>query len=423
MNPSKTQTQNVNTVFLEQAQSLARGGEILPSLEHLAKRLQKSAEKQTPLKIKLGLDPTRPDLHLGHSVVLKKLRAFQDLGHEAILIIGDATAMIGDPSGKSETRPPLTKEAVQANAQTYLEQAGKILDRRKLKIVHNNDWFKDMGLSDFLQLASKATVAQILERDDFHKRYTGQKPIYLHETFYPLMQGYDSVVIESDLELGGSDQRFNNLMGRELQTAYNDKVNPQLVLLAPILEGTDGKVKMSKSYPEHCINFTDSPEEFYGKMMSIPDELIPRYELLLTPMTEEQIKIQAELLKTPAEDGGLHPRDVKSNLAKWLITQFHSMEAAETAEENFIKQFRNKEIPDDIPEKTFQGGQDYPLLDLLAENELASSKNEARRLIKGGGVKINGDKVADEALILNYASGTEVVIQVGKRRFLKALFS
>ncbi len=429
MNPSQThenqqESKNVETVFLEQAQSLSRGGEILPSLEHLAKRLQKSAKDRKPLKVKLGLDPTRPDLHLGHSVVLKKLRAFQDIGHEAILIIGDATAMIGDPSGKNETRPPLSKEEVEANAETYLAQAGKILDLRKLKIVRNNDWFKDMGLSDFLQLASRATVAQILERDDFNKRYTGQKPIYLHEIFYPLMQGYDSVVIESDIELGGSDQRFNNLMGRELQTAYsNDTVNPQLVLLAPILEGTDGKVKMSKSYPEHCINFTDSPDEFYGKMMSIPDELITRYERLLTPMTEEQIKIQAELLKTPLDDGGLHPRDVKSNLAKWLITQFHSMDDAEKAEQAFIKQFRNKEIPDDIPEKALQGGQDYPLLDLLAENGLAPSKSEARRLIKGGGVKLNGEKVADEALILNYASGTELVIQVGKRRFLKALFS
>ncbi len=422
MNSSQTQTQNVDTVFLEQAQSLSRGSDVLPSLEHLAKRLQKSAETRTPLKVKLGLDPTRPDLHLGHSVVLKKLRAFQDLGHEAILIIGDATAMIGDPSGKSETRPPLTEVEVQANARTYLEQAGKVLDLNKLKIVRNSDWFKDMNLGDFLKLAAKATVAQILEREDFNNRYTGQKPIYLHEMFYPLMQGYDSVVIESDIELGGSDQRFNNLMGRELQTAYNETVNPQLVILAPILEGTDGKVKMSKSYPEHCINFTDSPDEFYGKMMSIPDELIPRYELLLTPMTEEQIKIQAGLLNAPPEEGGLHPRDVKSNLAKWLIGQFHSMEAAETAEQAFIKQFRNKEIPDDIPEKSFQGGQDYPLLDLLAQNGLTPSKNEARRLIQGGGVKLNGEKVADEALILNHPTGTEVVIQVGKRRFLKARF-
>ncbi len=417
----QTETLGVDKIFMEQAQSLAKGGEVLPSLEDLAKRLQKAAQTRQPMKVKLGLDPTRPDLHLGHTVVLKKLRAFQDLGHEAILIIGDATAMIGDPSGKKETRPALTVEEVEANAQTYLEQAGKVLDTRKAKIVRNSEWFSTMVLGDFLKLAAKATVAQILERDDFSQRYASGKPIYLHELFYPLMQGYDSVMIDSDIELGGTDQRFNNLMGRELQSAEG-RTEPQLVLLAPLLEGTDGKIKMSKTYPDHCVNLTDPPEEFYGKLMSIPDELIPRYELLLTPMTEDQIKEQMRLIGAPQEQGGIHPRDVKATLAKWLVSQFYSIEESEQAEQAFIKQFRNKEIPDDIPEVTVGANREYPIVDFLAEHDLAPSKSEARRLIQGGGVRFNNTKVADESLVIFGTPNSEAVIQVGKRRFLRVLF-
>jgi tyrosyl-tRNA synthetase len=295
----------IDQIFMEQAQSLCRGGELLPGgVAELAKKLQKATETSTPLRVKLGLDPTRPDLHLGHTVVLKKLRAFQDLGHQAILIIGDATAMIGDPSGRSVTRPPLTEEEIQVNAQTYLEQAGKVIDVRKAQVVRNSEWLSKMQLADFLKLAAKVTAAQILVREDFATRLKENRPISLHELFYPLMQGYDSVVIDADIELGGSDQRFNNLMGRELQLAYGRERAPQMVLLMPLLEGTDGKIKMSKSYPEHCINLTDDPENMFGKLMSIPDELIPRYELLMGLLIETQIEEQVRQM----QNGELNPR-------------------------------------------------------------------------------------------------------------------
>lgn len=413
-----TAVKEINRVFLEQAESLCRGGEVLPGgMEMLARRLQQSAETRQPLKVKLGLDPTRPDLHLGHTVVLKKLRAFQDLGHEAILIIGDATAMIGDPSGRSATRPPLTEEEVRENAQTYLDQAGQVIDVRKAKIVRNSEWLSGMVLGDFLKLAAKATVAQILVREDFARRYNENKPISLHELFYPLMQGYDSVVIEADIELGGSDQRFNNLMGRELQTAYG-KSDPQMVLLMPLLEGTDGKVKMSKSYPEHCINLTDPPGEMYGKMMSIPDDMIPRYELLLGLLNEQQIEEQNQQLAA----GQLHPRDLKSNLAKYIVSIYHSQQAAAEAEEGFVKQFRNREVPDDIPEVTLTAGEEHTVLDLMTEHRLAPSRNEGRRLIRGGGVKLAGEKVSDETETVSRPAGQDVVLQVGKRKFLRLRF-
>ncbi len=417
VNDSKS---SIDDIFFEQARSLVKGGECLPGIDLLAKRLQKAAADKKPLKVKLGLDPTRPDLHLGHTVVLKKLRAFQDLGHEAILIIGDATAMIGDPSGKNETRPPLTDEEVQANAETYLAQAGKVLDVDKTTIVRNSQWFKDMNLGDFLKLSARSTVAQILERDDFNKRYTSGKPIFMHELFYPLMQGYDSVMIESDIELGGSDQRFNNLMGRELQTAYGLKMAPQLVILAPILEGTDGKVKMSKSYPEHCINITDAPDNFFGKLMSIPDELIPRYQVLLTPMTEAQIHEQVDLMAA----GKLNPRDVKAGLGKWLVSQFYSREDAEAAEQAFVNQFAKKKLPDDIDEIPFSDLDSKLILDVMVSQNLSPSKSEAKRLIAGGGVKLHIDgaepvKVSTDDAELDFDSPSEIVLQVGKRKFVK----
>lgn len=419
----------IEPIFMEQAQALVKGGEVLPSIEHLARRLQKAAATQTPLRVKLGLDPTRPDLHLGHAVVLKKLRLFQDLGHQAVLIIGDATAMIGDPSGKNETRPSLTEAEVQANAETYLEQAGKVLKVDKTEIIRNSQWFADMNLGDFLKLSARATIAQILERDDFNKRYNEGRPIYMHELFYPLMQGYDSVMIDSDIELGGSDQRFNNLMGRELQQAYwrddaeKAEDDPQLVILAPILEGTDGVVKMSKSYPEHCINLTDEPFDFYGKVMSIADELIGRYEILLTPMNEEQVAQQKRLMGLPKEQGGVNPRDVKANLAKWLVGEFFGQEAADAAEQRFVQQFQKKEIPDDIPETTLSASLPYEVLGLIVEHGLAPSKSEARRLFASGAVKLNGEKQPDETAILSGNPGDAVVLQVGKRRFLKLLFA
>ncbi len=405
----------IDPIFLQQAQGIVKGGECLPSVEHLAKRLQKSAETNTPLKIKLGLDPTRPDLHLGHAVVLKKLRAFQDLGHQAILIIGDATAMIGDPSGKNDTRPPLTEAEVQANADTYMAQAGKLLDLNKATIVRNNEWFSGMDLGEFLKLSAKATIAQILERDDFNKRYTEGRPIYMHELFYPLMQGYDSVMLKSDVELGGSDQRFNNLMGRELQSAFGLEQAPQLVILAPILEGTDGVVKMSKSYPEHCINLTDKPHDFYGKIMSIPDTLIERYETLLTPMPAEQIAQQVEAMG----NGQLNPRDVKAYLAKWLTQEFFDADAADAAEERFVQQFKRKEIPDDIPEVTLPSTEPLDLLPFLQEHGLIPSKSEGRRLLNSGAIKQDGTKLSDTDLTIHLPAASSVVLQVGKRKFIR----
>lgn len=405
-------------VFFAQAQFLCQGGELLPGgAAMLAKRLQRAAETSTPLKVKLGLDPTRPDLHLGHTVVLKKLRAFQDLGHQAILIIGDATAMIGDPSGRSVTRPPLTEEEVRQNAQTYLSQAEKVIDVRKAKIVFNSEWLRDLNLGDFLRLASQVTVAQILAREDFSTRLRENQPIALHELFYPLMQGYDSVMLDADIELGGTDQRFNNLMGRELQIAYGREADPQMVLLMPLMEGTDGKVKMSKSYPEHCINLTDSAEDMLGKMMSIPDSLLPRYELLMGLMDEEQLKDQAEQIA-----GGVNPRDIKMNLAKYLVSQYHSPEAAEQAEEAFIARFQKREIPDEMPEVALVAQLPHDLAALMVAHELASSRNEARRLIQGGGVKVDGQKIESPDATLLATAGASQVLQVGKRKFLRLQF-
>lgn len=410
----------IDQIFMEQAETLCRGGELLPGgVKELAKKLQKAAETATPLKVKLGLDPTRPDLHLGHTVVLKKLRAFQDLGHQAILIIGDATAMIGDPSGRSATRPPLTDEEVQVNAQTYLEQAGQVIDVRKAKVMRNSEWLSGMQLGDFLKLAAKVTAAQILVREDFATRLKENRPISLHELFYPLMQGYDSVVIDADIELGGSDQRFNNLMGRELQSAYGRKEDPQMVLLMPLLEGTDGKVKMSKSYPENCINLTDTPEDMYGKMMSVPDELLARYELLLGLLNEEHIQEQAQQMQA----GVLNPRDVKMHLAKYLIGQYHGNEAADKAEQAFITKFQKREIPDEMPEVAVASNTEHNVITLMVENTLAPSRNEARRLIQGGGVKLNGEKVEDVDATLQQSAGESIVLQVGKRKFLRLNFN
>lgn len=425
-------TLDVKQMFLDQAQMLCQGAELLPGGEEaLARRLQKAVETETPLRVKLGLDPTRPDLHLGHTVVLRKLRMFQDLGHQAVLIIGDATAMIGDPSGKNQTRPPLTEEEVQANAQTYLDQAGKVIDVNKAEIVRNSDWFQALNLQDFLKLSAMVTVAQILTRDDFHKRYTENRPISLHELFYPLMQGYDSVVIGADIELGGTDQRFNNLMGRELQLSFQRqehsphpvKEEPQLVLLLPLLEGTDGKIKMSKSYPDHCINLTDTPEMMFGKMMSLPDEMIARYETLLTPMSKEQIEDQVRRFALPPEQGGINPRDAKALLGKWIVGQYYGQDAADSAEAAFISQFTRKEIPDDIPEITLAANTDHHVPTLLTEHALTPSKGEARRLIQGGGVKLNGEeKLTDPDAQLNYPPAMELVLQVGKRKFIKIHF-
>ena len=416
-----TSTTTLNPVFLSQAEQLCAGGELLPgNPQVLAQRLQQAAETQTPLRVKLGLDPTRPDLHLGHSVVLRKLRMFQDLGHQAVLIIGDATALIGDPSGRNQTRPPLTEAEIAVNAQTYLEQAGQIIDVKRAEFVPNSRWFNGLSLADLLRLTAKVTVAQLLVRDDFAKRYSQEQPIHLHELLYPLMQGYDSVAVLADVELGGTDQRFNNLMGRELQTAYGCTKPPQLVLLLPLLEGTDGVVKMSKSYPEHCVNLTDLPEQMFGKLMSIPDPMIARYQQLLSPLTADQIADQQARFALPLDQGGINPRDAKATLAKWLVDQYHGTPAGEMAEAAFNAQFRDKAIPDDIPELSLPVGQPVALLDVMVSHGLAPSKAEARRLLAGGGVRLNGEKLpADPEPV--WLPQDSAVLQVGKRKFLRLI--
>jgi len=408
----------IDQIFMQQAQFLARFGEFLPGgVEALAKKLHHATESGKPLNIKLGLDPTRPDLHLGHSVVLRKLKAFQDFGHQVILIIGDATALIGDPSGRNDTRPPLTPEEIQVNAQTYLEQAAKVINVDQAKIVHNSEWLQKLNFADLLRLASNITVAQMLVREDFAKRYESNRPISLHELLYPLMQAYDSVVIEADIELGGTDQRFNTLLGRDFQLAYGN-TNPQSVLLMPIIEGTDGKVKMSKSYPDHCINLTDTSQDMYGKLMSIPDHLICRYLELLTTCSPEVIKnLEANMAK-----GTANPRDIKGELAKMIVTDYHGREAAEEAAEGFIRQFAQNEIPENIPIVQLKAGENYHLPTLMADHNLASSKSDARRSIQGGGVKLDSEKVTDENHSLSGSASQEMILQVGRRRFLKLAF-
>ena len=397
--------------FIEQAAHLARGAEVLPGgIEELAVKLQHAHDTNTPLRVKLGMDPTRPDLHLGHTVVMRKLREFQKLGHQIVLIVGGATAMVGDPSGKSETRPALTKEQVQENAKSYFEQMSKVLDVSKAEVTNNADWLHKMSFVDMLKLASQITVAQMMTRDDFAKRYADGKPIAIHEFFYPLMQAYDSVEIDADIELGGTDQRFNTLLGRQIQEAYGKKY-PQMVFLLPLIEGTDGLVKMSKTYPEHCISLTDSAKDMFGKLMSIPDTLIVKYYTLLTDVPTEEInKIEQQL-----KDSSVNPRDIKMRLAFMVTEEYHGKDGAQHAQDEFINVVSNKGIPDDIEEVSGMNGKG--ILDVLMELKFVQSKGEAKRLIQGGGVKLNGEKIADMAYVLDFEE--DVVLQAGKRKFAK----
>ncbi len=401
--------------FIDQAIQLTRNAEVLPGgatggVQELAAKLQHAADTKTPLRIKLGMDPTRPDLHLGHTVVMRKLKEFQKLGHTIVLLVGGATAMIGDPSGKSETRPALTKEQVEENAKTYFAQMGKVLDVSKAEVVNNADWLHKMSFTELLQLAGKITVAQMMTRDDFAKRYTEGKPIAIHEFFYPLMQAYDSVAIDSDIELGGTDQRFNTLLGRDIQTAYGKKY-PQLVMMLPLLEGTDGVVKMSKTYPEHCISLTDSAKDMFGKLMSIPDTLITRYYSLLTDVTQEElIKMDKEI-----ESGSINPRDIKMKLAHIITEEYHGKDGADKAQEEFINVVSNKGIPEDI--ESVKIDSEINILDLLVKLNFVQSKGEAKRLIQGGGVKLDGEKLSDMAYTIK--PDMDVVLQAGKRKFAK----
>jgi len=407
--------EEIRQEFIEKAEFLARGTEVLPGgVLELAKKLQNAADNNKPLRVKLGLDPTRPDLHLGHTVVMRKLKQFQDLGHQVVLIVGGATAMIGDPSGKSETRPSLTKEEVDINAKTYFDQMGKVVDVSKAEVTNNADWLHKMGLSDLLRLASNVTVAQMLVRDDFAKRYADGKPISVHEFFYPLMQAYDSVVVDSDIELGGTDQRFNVLLGRDIQLAYGKK-DPQMVMLLPLLEGTDGVVKMSKTYPEHCISLTEDPKNMYGKLMSIPDTLIVRYYELLTDTPTEEINE----IKNILEEGKTNPRDIKMKLAWTIVNQYHGSEQADKAQQEFVNVVQNKGIPEDIT--SVEVKDETSVVDLIAELGFTESKGEAKRLIKGGGVKLDGEKVLDQNQKICFNEKNEIILQAGKRKFAKLI--
>ena len=378
--------------------------------------LRKKLEKGKPLTIKLGVDPTSPDLHIGHAVPLRKLRQFQDLGHKVTLIIGDGTALIGDPSGRNSTRPQLTKEQVDKNAETYMAQAMKILDPERTTVRHNRDWILSMDLGDLLSLLSNFTVARILERDDFNNRYHSQQPIALHEFLYPVMQAYDSVVIDADVELGGSDQLFNLLAGRELMEKMGKE--PQICLTMPLLEGTDGVRKMSKSYGNY-VGLTDAANDMFGKVMSIPDEMMVKYYRLASTLPVDQIDAIEEGLKNDT----LHPNKVKRALARNIVAAYHSEEEAVEAEAAFDRQFKQHEIPEDIAEFAADltpndEGKVY-VAKILADAGLCQSAGEARRMIDQGGVKVNGEALAAKEYNVAPEKLEGAVLQVGKRKFAK----
>ena len=390
----------------ESLELIRRGSDEILVESELVKKL----ERGKPLRIKAGFDPTAPDLHLGHTVLINKLRQFQDLGHEVIFLVGDFTAMIGDPTGKSATRPPLNREEVMENAKTYEHQAFKILDAEKTSVFFNSSWLGEMNAADMIQLAAKHTVARMLERDDFSKRYKSGQSISVHEFLYPLVQGYDSVAMKADVELGGTDQKFNLLVGRELQRHYGQE--SQVALTMPILEGLDGVQKMSKSLNNY-VGITDAPDEMFGKVMSISDELMWRYFELLSfrPMSEiNEFRRQVE--------EGANPRDIKFKLGQELVARFHDKASAENAQQAFIDRFRKGAMPEDIPEVTLKAEEgELPIANLLKEAGLVNSTSDAMRMIKQGAVRIDGERIEDKGLRLK--SGSQSVYQVGKRRFAR----
>ena len=393
----------------EQFRLISHGvADLLPE-DEFKKKLEKSVATNTPLIVKLGLDPTAPDIHLGHTVVLRKLKLFQDFGHKVIILIGDFTARIGDPTGKSVTRPPLTEEQVITNAKTYQEQIFKVLDPEKTEVRFNSEWLSKLDFADVLKLASKYTVARMLERDDFHKRYTEGRPISIHEFMYPLMQGYDSIALKADVEFGGTDQTFNLLMGRHLQG--EEGMPEQTIITMPILEGLDGVQKMSKSLGNY-IGISEAPSEMYGKAMSIPDELMMRYFMLVTDMSiEEQEQLSKEL-----ESGAAHPRDVKMKLAHTIVRLYHGEEAANFGQDEFVRVFQKHAMPTDIPEyKVAITEEPVFVPQLLSDAGLTASNGEARRSIKAGAFKIDGEKCNEEHILLKDG----MVLQVGKRKFIK----
>ncbi len=393
----------------QQLEVIKRGTvEIVPEHE-LVEKLKKSKKENKPLRIKLGCDPTRPDLHLGHSVILRKLRQFQDLGHHVILIIGDFTALIGDPTGQNKTRPSLSAEDIKENAKTYLDQAGKILDREKTEIVYNADWLAPLRFEDVIRLSSKLTVARMIERDDFSKRYNNNEPISLHEFLYPLAQGHDSVHLKSDVELGGTDQKFNLLVGRDLQRDAGQ--DPQVCLLMPLLVGTDGTQKMSKSY-DNYIGIDENANDMYGKSLSIPDELIYTYFELVTDLPVDQLKHVKEKVKND-------PRNAKHDLAFTITRMYHGEQAAKDARKHFEQTVIKKEIPDDAPVVELESGVSHRLLDVISDAKLTQSNGESKRMIKQGGVSIDDEKIKDINFELTPESGKEYDLKVGKRKFAK----
>ena len=374
--------------------------------------LLKKLKRGKPLNIKFGADPTRPDLHLGHTVVLNKLRAFQELGHHVQFLIGDFTARIGDPSGRNATRPLLTEEEIKENAKTYAKQIYKILDPEKTEIVYNSKWLLSFTSADFIALASRYTVAQMLEREDFTKRYKSGTPIAIHEFLYPLTQGYDSVALKSDVELGGTDQLFNLLVGRDLQSQYGQE--PQVVLTMPLLEGLDGVNKMSKSM-DNYISVVDTAKDMFGKTMRVSDELMYRYYQLLTDIKPQELA----QLKSDVESGKKHPRDVKVNLAKFIVQRFHSQAAAQASEDEFNRIFAQKGLPDDVADFAVSAEDQVSLASLLVKAQICTSNSEASRLIEGGGVQIDGQKVQDKKMKMDLKSGNSFLLKAGKKHYLR----
>ena len=394
----------------EQLDLIIRGTDEVIPIEELDKKLAKSLETGIPLQVKFGCDPSRPDLHIGHGVVLRKLRHFQDLGHEAVLLIGDFTAMIGDPTGRNKTRPQITLAETKENAQSYIDQASVILSDENLTIVYNSDWLGKMDFSEVINLSSKYTVARMLERDDFTKRYKDGVPISVHEFLYPLAQGYDSVYLKSDVELGGTDQKFNLLVGRDLQKEAGQ--SPQVIITTPILEGTDGVEKMSKSY-DNYIGLTDSPSEIYGRTLSIPDSLIGRYYEFATEIPTDKLTA----IENDLENGISNPRDLKRELARELVTLYHDKDAALTAEKEFDALFIQKDEPDDMPE--YKLAESEKLIGIMVKNGMVASNGEGKRMISQGGVRLDKEKVDD--IHSTIEPGKNVVLKVGKRKFLRII--
>ncbi|MBU2445186.1 MAG: tyrosine--tRNA ligase [Bacteroidetes bacterium] len=396
----------------EQIDLIKRGTEEIIPIDELEQKLERSLASGNPLNIKLGCDPSRPDLHLGHTVVLRKLRQFQDLGHYAILIVGDFTGMIGDPSGKSKTRPSLTLEETRDFGRSYFEQASKVIDGNKAKIVYNSEWLSKMYFEDVIKLASKYTIARMLERDDFEKRYKGGEPISIHEILYPLAQAMDSVAIKSDVELGGTDQKFNLLVGRDIQREFDQA--PQVILTLPILPGTDGIEKMSKSL-DNFIGISESPGEIYGKTLSIPDSLIYKYFELVTDISQTEL----DEIRQQLENQAINPRNLKRKLARILVAMYYSEQASIEAEQNFDKIFIKKEVPEDVLEVEIKNYNQITIIDLLRQVGVSTTNSDARRLVQQGGVKIGGEKLADpnEKLLLKDGD----ILKVGKRKFYKLI--